>query len=87
VDRQKSLVGRGAETRDDERVVKFRDTCPRSIEETFASSGTVSPHEVTDERKEFGGGEVFTQDAIHIFHGLGSCTRVDHNGDIHLYLL
>jgi len=68
-------------------VVGSRDTSPRSIEEKFASSGTVSPHEVTDEREEFRGGEVFAHEAIHMFHGLGSGTRVDHDRYVHFYLL
>ena len=70
-----------------ERFVRSRDTSPRSIEEKFASSGAVSPDEVTDEREEFSGGEVFTNEAIHMVHGLGSRTRVDHDRYIHFYLL
>ena len=76
-----------AEAQPNERFVGSRDGSPRSIEEKFASSGTVSPHEVTDEREEFRGGEVFTDEAIHMFHGLGSGTRVDHDRYIHFYLL
>jgi hypothetical protein len=81
------FCGTRAEAQHNERVVRSRDTSPRSIEEKFASSGTVSPHEVTDEREEFRGGEVFTDEAIHMFHGLGSRTRVDHDRYIHFYLL